>query len=128
MKYIKKLNIDFNNWDEIEYIDKFLIFKSGKYYYIGYIIDDYDNYKLVLYDNEKHTNKYTVDVINNIVNINPHDKVNYNLNDSVEFVNLDRNKIIVVGIDCNRRELLSNIDKYVIEHKKYDIDDILKNS
>jgi len=124
MKYVKKINIDFNNWEEIEDFNKFIIFRSGKYYYIGYIIVDYGEYKIILYDKEYP--KYNIDVINSIMDIYPNDIIKYNLDNGVNFVDLDRNKIIVVGIDCTKRELLDNIDKYVVENKEYNIKDILK--
>jgi len=63
MKYIKELNIDFDQWDKLNECT-YLIFRSVNRFYIGYIIN---NKVYLLNDNRSH-NLRTIDNINQSFN------------------------------------------------------------
>jgi len=124
MKYIKKLNIDFNKWDNYDYDDKhkFLIFQSSlSTNYIGLLVrsEKSVNYQIkLLSDNSEYglnvmyeLNKYPV-------------IVNYDFGMTVDFEKLDKNKILIVGIDYSKEYIINNPNEFVIENKNYNINDL----
>jgi len=127
MKYIKELNINFNNWDEVDYVNnkhKFLIFQSSSSTnYIGLIIKSKKTFfyqiKLLSVNDE-----YGLDVIYELNNY-PID-VNYDFGMSINFKKLDRDKILIVGIDYSKDYIINNPDEFIMDNKNYYIKDLIK--
>jgi hypothetical protein len=119
MKYIKKLNIDFDNWGELNKCI-YLIFKNGGSFYIGYINkNEKSNYSLyILNDNYQYSLK-TVIFKNNIKNksqlnnkyiFNKDNKIKYK--DLIETNFYKNNKILIVGFDVNKEDIVNNPELY----------------
>jgi hypothetical protein len=110
MKYIKRLNIDFDNWDELNNECTYLIFNNGYDIYFGYIKN---NYCYLL--NSPH--KISLKAINNINAINDNTLIYYKYN--ILYKNLIKtdfyknNKILIVGIDVDYINILKNPESYV---------------
>jgi len=125
MKYIKRLNIDFNDWDKIETTNKFLLFNSGNYYYLGYIYKNADTYQISLLKNLENFN-ININVIKNIkFNISSSKLIHYSLNDVILFGKINKDKIIIVGKDYDSQYIKDNPDKFVMNKINYDIRDIM---
>jgi len=120
MKYIKKLNIDFDQWGELNKGCTYLIFKSGSKIYLGYIVSKYKSYNLYLLNG---TVSYNINIIHNVKKI---DNIYYKKPNNrspwyngILYKNLiksnfyKKNKILIIGIDINKEELLNNINSYV---------------
>jgi hypothetical protein len=134
MKYIKKLNIDFDinmkyikelinfdNWNELDNRNDlnneciYLIFKSDNRLYLGYIID----YKIhILKYEENGYYNYNIKVIN-IINRNElNNKYILYKNSVIKYKNLietdfyKNNKILIVGIDVDKEEIIKNPSLY----------------
>jgi hypothetical protein len=136
MKYIKKLNIDFDQWDELK-LSKctYLIFKSGYSYrlYIGYIgvTADLDKKLAII----KKSNKYQIILLNDndtfnlniLQNFNEipskQTNIHYKLSNTILYEDLIKtdfyknNKILIVGIDVNKEDILKNPELYVNNNK-----------
>jgi len=144
MKYIKKLNIDFNDWNEIDYNglnklnndNKFIIFNSVSSErnsikcFIGYISYIKGDYKLNILND---TIYYDVDLrhLQKCKNSNEfccqHIYYEYYFRKKyINFDELDRNKVIIVGEDFDLYYIIDNLDKFVMEDKKYNIKYIMK--
>jgi len=113
MKYIKKLNIDFDQWNELknEYI--YLIFKAGNFLYIGYIIKINNKYQITLLNIN---GIYDLHVIDNIDKISNDQIIEYNDNilygDLIKTDFYKNNKILIVGINIDKKDILKNPELY----------------
>jgi hypothetical protein len=113
MKYIKKLNIDFDKWDELKNEFIYLIFKAGNSLYIGYIIKKNNKYKIALLNTN---GTYGLHVIDNIDKISNDQNIDYN--DTILYGDLIKtdfyknNKFLIVGIDVNKEDILKNPELY----------------
>jgi hypothetical protein len=120
MKYINKLNIDFNNWNELNNKCTYIIFRSkglsSNYnLFIGYIKQKNNKYFFVLL-NDYIT--YGLFVINDINNNIPYNASIYYHNKKIKYKYLIKtdfyknNKILIVGIDVNKEDILKNPELY----------------
>jgi len=117
MKYIKKLNIDFDQWGELNKKCIYLIFRTGLNYYLGYIKKKYNNFFVVLLNDD------FLHDIRIIHNINKQIKNNYiikfKFSSNILYKNLIKtdfyknNKILIVGIDIDDINILKNPESYV---------------
>jgi len=137
MKYIKKLNINFDDWDN--YITdnnfKFLIFKMfDSSIYIGYIIKTYFGYSIKLF-NGHYYGIYSLHNINNDLSSDDKIYLNNENKDFVKFSEIDLNKVLIVGKDYDKRYIINNVinfvkvddyPKYGVGYYDYDISEILK--
>jgi hypothetical protein len=118
MKYIKKLNIDFDQWGELNEKCTYLIFKSGNYIYLGYIIKKDNKYRIVLLNTN---DTYGLHVIDNIDKISNDQNIIYNINNNISILYEDliktdfykNNKILIVGIDVNKEDILKKLELYI---------------
>jgi hypothetical protein len=119
MKYIKKLNIDFDQWDELKNKYIYLIFKSINFLYIGYIIKINNEYRITLLNINS---TYGLHVIDNIYKISNDQIIVYNdrcfrsinilYGDLIKSDFYKNNKILIVGIDVNKEDILKNPELY----------------
>jgi hypothetical protein len=113
VKYIKKLNIDFDQWDELNKCT-YLIFKSGSLY-IGYIIKKNNKYKIALLNTNEIFGLYVIFNINEISN---KQIIKYGKNDTILYEDLIKtnfyknNNILIVGINVNKENILKNPELY----------------
>jgi hypothetical protein len=113
VKYIKKLNIDFDQWDELNKCT-YLIFKSGSLY-IGYIIKKNNKYKIALLNTNEIFGLYVIFNINEISN---KQIIKYGKNDTILYEDLIKtnfyknNNILIVGINVNKEDILKNPELY----------------
>jgi hypothetical protein len=105
MKYIKRLNIDFDNWDELNNECIYLIFRSVNRFYIGYII----NNKVYLLNDYRSHNLRTIDNINQ--SFNDDSLIFYYSSNNILYKDLKQtdfyknNNILIVGVDIYKKEL-----------------------
>jgi len=113
MKYINKLNIDFDQWDELNKCT-YLIFKSGSLY-IGYIIKKNNKYRIVLLNTNENFGLYVIFNINEISN---KQIIKYGEIDTILYEDLIKtdfyknNNILIVGINVNKKDILKNPELY----------------
>jgi len=116
MKYIKKLNIDFDQWEELNKCT-YLIFNNGNRFYIGYIIKINNKYQIVLLNTNDMFELY---VIFNIQEkqLDKQIVIKYGKIDTILYEDLIKtdfyknNKILIVGIDVNKEDILKNPELY----------------
>jgi len=123
MKYINKLNIDFNQWDELNNNDCiYLIFRSKFHLYLGFIIKKNNNYFIKLLNEKK---LFNINVINNIISINNYIyyyKKNILYEDLIKTNFYKENKILIVGINVDKEDIFKIPELYVNDclNKKFD--------
>jgi len=114
MIYIKKLNIDFDQWEELNKCT-YLIFKSINYIYLGYIIKKDNKYRIVLLNTN---DTYGLHVIDNINRNELNNKYILYKNSVIKYKNLietdfyQKNKVLIVGIDVDKEEIIKNPELY----------------
>jgi len=114
MKYIKKLNINFDQWNELK-LNKctYLIFNNGYVIYFGYIKN---NYCYLL--NSPH--KISLKAINNIdTKLTLHKliycgsfSIKYKELKQTDFYKNNNNNILIVGVDVYKEDILKNPELY----------------
>jgi hypothetical protein len=128
MKYIKKLNIDFDQWNKLKNECTYLIFKSSYNLYLGYILNInkinnsyYGNvvdYGICLLN---HRYIHDLNVIHNIKEINDNDLIHYN-NKTIKYKDLIKtdfyknNKILIIGINVSKKDILKNPKIYEVNY------------
>jgi hypothetical protein len=111
MKYINKLNINFDKWEELNNECIYLLFRNFEKYYLGYIINNDNEYYINLINNKNKIIKFKLFVIENITNNIDIDNINISFLDQ-KFKNIKNNNILIVGIDINKEDIMSNLNKY----------------
>jgi len=115
MKYIKKLNIDFDQWDKLK--DNkctYLIFKSGYNLFLSYI----KNNNIYLLNNPHPIILKIIENINKSINDDTLIYYRYNILYK-ELIKTDfykNNKILIVGIDVDKEDILKNPKLYEINN------------
>jgi len=115
MKYINKLNINFDKWEELNKLNNectYLLFRNFEKYYLGYIVNNNNEYYINLINNKNKIIKFKLFVIENITNDIDIDNINISFLDQ-KFKNIkNNNNILIVGININRKDIMSNLNKY----------------
>jgi len=125
MKYIKKLNIDFNDWDNIDDNNiKFIAFRTANCCnFIGYIIYKNSDYHLKLIESDI---LLTLNPIGEIKKLTDktiffiHDKDNL----TISYKEINTYKVSFIGINLSKEYFLKNLNKFVIEDNNYTKKDI----
>jgi len=115
MKYIKKLNIDFDQWSELNNECIYLIFRSSSLLYIGYIIKKNNKYQIVLLNTNEIYDLYVINNINKSIKDNNPIFYKYNILYK-ELMKTDfykNNKILIVGADIFRDDILKDPELYI---------------
>jgi hypothetical protein len=116
MKYIKKLNIDFDQWEELNKCT-YLIFRNSNHLFISYIIKKNNKYQIVLLNTNDMFELY---VIFNIQEkqLDKQIVIKYGKIDTILYDDLIKtdfyknNKILIIGIDVNKEDILKNPELY----------------
>jgi len=114
MKYIKKLNIDFDQWGELNKCI-YLIFRNGNHLFISYIIKKNNNFFVVLLNGDFSHNIRSIHNVNK--QIKNDDIINFPSNilygDLIKTDFYKNNKILIVGIDVDYINILKNPESYI---------------
>jgi len=126
MKYINKLNINFDEWEELNKLNNeciYLLFRNTEKYYLGYFFKKNEYYYLKLVYSKNYQKR------NHLLFIKPtypissiFDLTLGELGDNLYISYLEKSykdikklnlNIIIVGIDKSRKDILNNVDKYL---------------
>jgi hypothetical protein len=116
MKYIKKLNIDFDLWEELNKCT-YLIFRNSNHLFISYIIKKNNKYQIVLLNTNDMFELYVIFNIQEkqldkqiVIKYGKIDTILYD--DLIETDFYKNNKILIIGIDVNKEDILKNPELY----------------
>jgi hypothetical protein len=85
MKYIKRLNIDFDNWIEFNECT-YLIFRNVNKFYIGYIIKKSNKYRIILLNDN---DIFNINILQNINEIpSKQTNIHYKLRNTILYDDL----------------------------------------
>jgi hypothetical protein len=118
MKYINKLNINFDQWEELNKLNNgciYLVFRNTTENYLGYI----KNNKLYLLNKPQQPN--SLKAISNVYYTYENSLIFYKYRilykDLIRTDFYKNNKILIVGVDVDKKDILKNPKLYEIDCK-----------